>query len=248
MTERYYIGEANVKLGETLSLEQQEAHHLAKVMRIPVGAQVRLFGGGQEFEATVLATRPSVVVRVDRVLTPFTELSGYLIVAVPWLRSSKTEYLVQKLTELGVHEIAVFTAERCTARGDEKKILRLRRIAIEACKQCERSSVPRISARSSTDDVVEWMQHSVRQVVSLAERVDAVIFSRYLKSSHHELPVSSTWPQLGIITGPEGGFSERELAYLAKHTTLASLGRRILRADFAPLVATILVLAEAGEL
>lgn len=248
MTERYYIGDAEVGVGHTLSLDEEEGHHLAKVMRVPVGAQVRVFGAGREFEATVVAIRPSVVVRLDRPLAPLPELPGRLIVAVPWLRSNKTEYLVQKLTELGVHEIAIFRGDRCTARGDETKVSRLRRIAIEACKQCERSAVPQIAAWSSLKEMVGWLQTRVEVLIVLAERVNACPLSRCLKDVKRESRASDGILEAGIIAGPEGGFSEQELEYLSRHALLASLGPRILRADFAPLVATILILAEAGEL
>lgn len=248
MTERYYIGDAEVGLGQTLSLDEEEGHHLAKVMRVPVGARVRVFGAGQEFEATVLATRPSVIVRLDRPLTPLPELPGRLIVAVPWLRSGKTEYLVQKLTELGVHEIAVFRGDHCTARGDETKVPRLCRIAIEACKQCERSAVPQITAWASLKEMVGWLRTRVENLIVLAERTTAFPFSRCLTNMKLRSGMSKGSLQVGVITGPEGGFSKQELEYLSQHATLASLGPRILRADFAPLVATILILAEAGEL
>jgi 16S rRNA (uracil1498-N3)-methyltransferase len=248
MTERYYIDADNPRVGDTLSLDDAESHHLAKVMRVGVGATVRVFGAGREFEATVLSLRPQVVVRLEQEISTLPTCRVQLLVAIPWLRGGKTEFLAQKLTELGVSEIAIFLSQRCVAKGDENKLRRLERVVIEACKQCERADVPRIQSFLAVDDLVTYAARRTKHVIVLAERTCAAPLSETVRNILALARQSNEKPHVALISGPEGGFSSEEMILLTHRATPASLGQRILRADFAPLVSAIVVLTEAGEL
>ncbi len=248
MTDRYYIGRHSPGIGELVTLDSEESHHLVRVMRIKEGEVVRLFGGGREFEGRVERLRPTVRVRIEQELAPISPLQIRLHVAVPWLRGGRTEFLLQKLTELGVEKITVYLAARCVARGDVGKLERLERVVIESSKQCERADVPEVQIHGDLASVLSSFDKERLSCIALAERASAPRLSSLMRSWLETIDHPSAVSGIGIVSGPEGGFAPEELAELEKQGTLASLGPRIFRADFAPLVATAVILAQVGEL
>jgi 16S rRNA (uracil1498-N3)-methyltransferase len=248
MTQRYYIGPNVPAIGERVELDPEESHHLVRVMRTPAGALVRVFGEGREFEARVKTLRPRVVVQIERQLESIPPLRVRLHVAIPWLRGGRTELLVQKLTELGVQEISVYHAERCVAHGTKDKVERLERVAIESCKQCERADIPLIRLQPTLRSLLEYLKDHAGSRLLLAERTEAPRLQSYLHMRQSECGEEFLRDGLALISGPEGGLSPGELTEAEKFATFVSLGPRILRADFAPLVAVAVILAEVGEL
>jgi 16S rRNA (uracil1498-N3)-methyltransferase len=128
-------------------------------------------------------------------------------------------------TELGVDEIALMQAERSVPRWDEprarSRIDRLTRIAAEASAQCERSDIPVIRGPRT---LAGWLD----VIPSAAFRV--VFGAR----AEEKLTLAQTPEQVWCAIGPEGGFSDEELAaFEAAGFMAASLGRRILRVDTA---------------
>jgi 16S rRNA (uracil1498-N3)-methyltransferase len=245
MTERYYIGNQGAKVGDKVVLNRGESHHLSCVMRVNEGDVVCLFGAGKEFEGIVRKLRPAVEIEITKERTPIPPPRIALTVAFPWLRGGKSEWVLQKLTELGVERVILFQSNRSVARGDEAKFQRLEKIAIESCKQCERSDVPLICQMASFSNLLS-LATELGPTVLLAERSSAPLLSRSLKDI---IPVElSRRCPLVIISGPEGGFTPEEIEAAKERVTFASLGPRILRADLAPLVGATVALAMAGDL
>jgi 16S rRNA (uracil1498-N3)-methyltransferase len=102
MAERFFVSDP-LDLG-AIQLEGAEAHHLASVYRLRPGDQVCLFNGdGREYQATVeKVTRRSVELAITAVETPVRELGSHLEVAAPLPKGDRAQFLLEKLTELGV--------------------------------------------------------------------------------------------------------------------------------------------------
>jgi len=163
--------------------------------------------------------------------------------ALPWIKGGKTEFLVQKLTELGAAGVMVYHARREVARGDDSKIERLARVAIEACKQCERVDVPQISSAASLEAAVRRYEQQVPGGFKwlLHERQGQRLLSQAFAAAAQ--PIASVF----IASGPEGGFHPEEIEPVADAMEFISLGPRILRAETAPLAAAAAVLALSGN-
>lgn len=161
-------------------------------------------------------------------------------------KGERTDFVVQKCTELGAADITLFHCSRCVVRLDPKKgaagkLERWQRIAEEAAKQSGRGIIPRVRYLDSYPAMLEEaMQADLK--LFLYETGDRVSMQSVIRQA---LPCKSA----AIITGPEGGF-EPEEAQLAEERgfSVCSMGPRILRCETAPLIPLTAILYETGDL
>ena len=158
-------------------------------------------------------------------------------------KADKFEHVIQKATELGAGEIVAFPSSRCVARLDEKtlakKLERWQKIAASAAEQSGRGRIPQVRAvRSFREAVLE-----------AAERELALFPYENEKTQSLRACLSAGgYQSVSIMTGPEGGFSEEEVAFAGQNgMKICSLGPRILRCETAPLCALSAVMYQAGE-
>ena len=225
MSERFYVNLPLVP-GPFL-LEGPEAHHLAAVSRIRAGAEVRLFNGdGREYPARVThVAKREVSVEILRVEAPARELPFTLEVAASMPKGDRAQFLIEKLTELGVTTFVPLVCHRSNVHPRESKREKLERWVIEASKQCGRNVLMRI------EDVAEWQSY-----VSRLEVDKMRILAHPCKEKKIGNPGAISRP-LTLAIGPEGGFTEDEVALgVASGWETVSLGPRILRVETAALV------------
>lgn len=195
MAERYYAPELTDSLTDWV-LEGDEAHHLLRVRRGKVGETVQLFNGSglrAEAEVVEIGKRTAMLKLAGFHRSPST--SGLVLGSAP-PKGDRLLWMIEKCTELGVLSWTPIMSERTVVHPGETKIDKLRRKVIEACKQCGR------------DDLMEI--HEPRS------------FSAFLASKPKEAvgwildptgaPMSSDSKPNWICIGPEGGWTELELA------------------------------------
>jgi 16S rRNA (uracil1498-N3)-methyltransferase len=223
MSERYYVDQP-LALGP-VGLAGTEAHHLAVVCRVRPGDRVYLFNGdGRQYLAAVTeANKRGVRLEVEAVEEPRRELAFCLEVAAPLPKGDRGQFLVEKLTELGVHDFVPLRTARSVVRP--KDIDKLRRHVIEACKQCGRNVLMGVAP------VTEWKDYAARgdlaPVRLLAHPGGANSGSRFANPKSEDV---------ACAVGPEGGFTDEEVA-LAREAgwRVVSLGPRVLRVETAAL-------------
>src|SRR5262245_31013009 len=144
MADRFHIS-SDLSPGPVV-LTGPEAHHLSHVCRVRPGDAVCLFNGdGREYPGRVVeVTRREVTVEVLSVATPARELPWPLDVAAPLPKGDRTQFLVEKLTELGVGRLTLLSTERSVVHPREAKVEKLHRHVIEASKQCGRNTLMQI--------------------------------------------------------------------------------------------------------
>jgi 16S rRNA (uracil1498-N3)-methyltransferase len=192
MAERYYAPLLPEVGGEAV-LAGDEAQHLLRVMRAKAGAQVALFDGrgGRAAATLVAADRRSAALRIDsRTETP-RPAGPTLGVALP--KGDRASWLVEKGVELGLAELVPILAERGVAGAGESKLDKLRRAAVEACKQSGRDWLPELHAP-----------------LPLAEWLSAGPPGWLLHPQGEPLPIAGAKPARALI-GPEGGWSPAEV-------------------------------------
>jgi 16S rRNA (uracil1498-N3)-methyltransferase len=237
--------------GDRATLGGSEAHHLLHVMRAVVGTSVTLFdGSGAEFDAVVESVRRAeATLRIVERREVDRELPAPLIIGVSLPKGDRQKWLVEKLTELGVTELAPLITERGVAQPTDSAIERLSRSAIEAAKQCGRNRLMRIAAPQNWSAWItnEWLGSSRPSPGDGALERPAAW--RRLIAHPNGKPISETDlcsslpTQLAI--GPEGGLTETEVAAaIAAGWQSVSLGPRVLRVETAAigLAATISLL------
>jgi 16S rRNA (uracil1498-N3)-methyltransferase len=235
---------APLAAGDTRLLPKDVSTHLARVLRARAGQSLTLFdGGGGEYEARIVAIeRGGVRVRVQIELHHAIERESPLAVTLlqALARGERMDFIVQKSTELGVTAIVILGGERSVVRLDEPALARRcehwRAVAISACEQCGRNRVPTIAAAAD--------------LASACARSDASS-SRLLLAADADQTLTALARQTSSITlavGPEGGFSEQELALALQHGFQSCrLGPRVLRAETAPLAALAALQTVAGD-
>ncbi len=229
--------------GETISLRDQPARHIAQVLRLQPGAELCLFNGdGKNYQARLLdCRRDEVRVQLgkDQLAATESPLSTVLLQGI--CRGSRMDLVIQKATELGVGKIVPVDCERSVVRLSQERAARRRShwegIAIGAAEQCGRAMVPEISAPMKLAQAIDSLP---RQSIGLLLNPKA---SRSIRQA-----VAGTG-SVALLVGPEGGLSTAEVdhATTAKFRSV-SLGPRVLRTETAALVALSLVQFCSGDL
>jgi len=216
------------KVGDKISLEKNNEHHLLKVLRFPVGNTITLFNGdGFDYQAIVISTKKTYIVEVLSQQKNETESSLDLTLAQGIAKGEKMDFLIQKAVELGVSRIIPIQTERCVVRLKvdkvAKRINHWQKIANHACGQSGRSIIVDVSLPQTLTELLNKPNHN-----------GFVFHHRATENLHTmEKPTKAT-----ILIGPEGGLSDAEI----KQATNAGfqpllLGKRILRTETASLVA-----------
>ncbi len=222
-------------------LNEDEAHHLTRVLRLQQGATVYAFdGAGIEYECRVAqADKRTVTLEIQHQLTDAVDSPLRLTLAQALVKGDKFDWIVQKATELGVTCIVPLITDNSDIRKAEEraeqKLARWRRIALEAVKQCGRRTLVEIVEPQGFAEFCANDQSELRWL--LAER------------NGQPMPtLAATVNSLSVAIGPEGGWSDAELALAHEYQFNAlQLGRRILRTETAALVALTLAQAHCGD-
>jgi 16S rRNA (uracil1498-N3)-methyltransferase len=227
MADRFYTNSA-LSPGPVV-LQGPEAHHLATVRRFRPGDIVVLFNGdGNEYAAEILnAGRKNVSLQVLRVEQPRRELDFRLEVAAPLPKGDRGDFLIEKLTELGVTDFVPLQTDRSVVHPRDTKLERLQRTVIEASKQCGRNVLMQIH------QLVVWNDYCRR---------DSQAESRLLAHPAAGASIIDRMGNVCVAVGPEGGFTDDEVG-IARSAgwRLVSLGPRVLRVETAALaLATLL--------
>jgi 16S rRNA (uracil1498-N3)-methyltransferase len=200
------------------------------VLRLREGAEVSLFDGeGRAARAEVarISGREVELRVIDP--EPSRESPLALTIAVAPPRGDRMSFLVEKLTELGVSRIVPLQTER--GRSSES-VERWRRVAMEACKQSGRSLAPACE--------------EPRSVASVLDEPGAVLVAH---PGAPPLATGSGIERVLVLVGPEGGWSEKELASArTRGAAFFGLGPRTLRTETAAIAVATLLEYRSGDL
>jgi len=217
--------------GEEISIGENDARYLTRVLRLPVGAPVVLFDGrGGEYEATIAsAGRRDVILAVGSHRPVERESALAITVAQGISRGERMDHVVQKTTELGAGAIVPLVCERGVVRLDENRaaarLEHWQRVAAGACRQCGRNRLPRIAPITAVEDWLAAPADGLRLV--LTPDADRRLTDIEPAGADVDGPVL-------LLVGPEGGLTEQEEA--AAHAAgflPVRLGPRVLRTETA---------------
>tara|TARA_R110002049_G_scaffold2750_2_gene21433 strand:- start:209681 stop:210382 length:702 start_codon:yes stop_codon:yes gene_type:complete len=232
MTRRYFHPELPLG-GGLIQLDNGEAQHAARVMRVSIGDTIILFDGiGNEAEAKVSSVnRRQVCCQCGPATELDRESSISLSLGIALPKPDRAKEMVERLTELGVASVTPIIGDRTQRPPSTSLIEKLRRSVIESCKQCGRNRLM-----------------VVHDPGSLAEFLSGGLFSsnRWIAHPSGAAPVSPRKDlneSVVALIGPEGGWSEEEVAQAISHGFQSvSLGKRILRIETAAAVIAALVM------
>lgn len=223
-----------------LVLQGGTAHYLLRVLRVIPGQTVILFNGnGHDYVSeVVMPGKKDVRLRVLSRLParPESPLRVTLVQALS--RGERMDQTLQKSTELGVVAFQPLITERVEVRIRpeklEKRMEHWRNVVISACEQSGRATIPDVNEPLSLD---QWLGR--------AEETQRLVLE---PGSDNALVNVALESKAEILIGPEGGFSDKELAMLRQCGVLpVSLGPRILRTETAGPAAIAVLQAIGGD-
>lgn len=219
----------------TLSLDGAPANYLANVLRLTIGAEVKLFDDrtGEWLAQVQEAGRKRVVLAVTAYLRPREAVPDLWLLFAP-LKRGPIDWLVEKATELGVARLVPVITARTIV--DRLNLDRLRAHTIEAAEQCDRTALP-------------LLDEPVRLAALLGDWPGgrALLFAD--ETGGAPLLAAAGAGPAAILIGPEGGFTDDERALLraVPQARPVALGPRILRAETAAVAALAVWMAAAGD-
>lgn len=226
------------------NIEGETARHISKSLRMKRGEELTLISpAGVQHDCEIEGFFDDVVsvgVRKSYPCLNEPETNATLYQALP--KGDKMELIIQKCVELGITKIIPVISARCVSRPDEKslkkKLVRWNKIAKEAAQQSRRGIVPEVARAVSFKEAVKSSQEN--DVNLLFYELGGKSIKTILKSKPRKV---------GFFVGSEGGFEEKEVELaLDNGIQTATLGKRILRAETAPIAALSVIMYELNEM
>lgn len=229
--------------GDTIILDGESARHIGKSLRMKVGDMLTVTdGNGEDLGCQIEdITKETVVLKVCYKQASDSEPTCKVTIYQGVPKSSKMEDIIQKCVELGVTSIVPTLTKRCVSRPDDKsankKNQRYQKIALEAAQQSGRGIVPEIAPMKTLKQAIAEDKSDVKIV--------------FFEGGGEKLTdiVKADTTSVSIYIGPEGGFEEAEVeAIESAGGTRATLGKRILRTQTAPVAALTAIMLLTNNL
>jgi len=229
----------DLKENSSVELPSDAAHHCTQVLRYKIGDHLTVFNGdGFDYFATIdKLEKKRCQIKIATKVAPENESPLKINLVQGIARGDKMDLIIQKAVELGVTEITPLFTERCNVKLDEKrldkKLQHWNKTIISACEQSGRAVIPKLNTPVSIDKLSAENIHTI-----------------YLEpTAEKNLPELTIKHSVRLLIGPEGGFSEKDLAYLGSINCIgAKIGSRILRTETAGLAAISILQVCFGDL
>ncbi|MGL5541288.1 MAG: RsmE family RNA methyltransferase [Erysipelotrichaceae bacterium] len=232
--QQYFVKET-LQIQTPFCFDAEQSHHLKNVLRSKVGTVVHVVDGmGTKYVCELQALFDFVEALPLEQVVFSSELPVQITLIQGLLKGERWDFVLQKASELGVHQIVPLQSKRCVVKvlGDNtaKKLARWNKITLEACEQSKRN------AHCTVQEVIDLSQ--VKQYCSALNVVayeDSDFAATSLAKQLHDHPEVTS---ITVVIGPEGGFDKSEIERLeAMGFAQVSLGKRILRAETAAMSA-----------
>lgn len=235
------VSEPNKKF----NIDDTQSHHLIKALRLKEEDLIEVFDGNGNSgicKIVELSNKKCKALRVEDIKKdkpPKRKLTA----VIPFIKRSNFNFMIQKLTEVGVNNFIIYKSDlsdQSIVKKDLGKIFeKIEEITISVCKQCGNNFLPSVSNCSSLEDAIRQIDRYNKTYIFDTEASDYFV--------QEELGDSSS---VTVITGPESGFSKHELEIITKNKDIKKryLGKNILRSETAPIVVSSIIRNHFGRI
>lgn len=221
----------------------ENAKHISKVLRMQKGEELTLVTPDRmECTCEVFSiTSDSVTVDILSKKPCENEPNVFVTLYQALPKSDKMDYIIQKCVELGISRIVPVISSRCVSRPDEKSLAkkkeRWQKIAKQAAMQSRRGIIPEVC------DCI-----SFKKATEQTSQNDKTIIFYELGGESVKTILADNAEKIGMFIGSEGGFEQSEVDLIVKNGgSPATLGKRILRAETAPLAALSIIMYQTNN-
>ena len=239
---RFFIRQNCIE-GDTVTVTGDDAHHIARSLRMAVGETVTVCDmQGNEYDCRITGFDEDVAVYAQIITSTHSDTEPpcriHLFQALS--KGDKLDTVIQKAVECGVYRIIPFESERCIVRvkedAEQRKTERRSRIAAEAAKQSGRSILPEVLPTVSFEEALRMATQSDVALFCYegdgTEPIGRVLDKVMVRDANGKLP------DVSVVIGSEGGFSLKEAKTAIDAGMIPTgLGKRILRTETAPVFA-----------
>lgn len=218
-------------------IDGDEFLHMTKVLRYKVGfkATVCLNDGIERLCTIKQIGKDSALLNVDENIVQDAKHAKVTLFA-GLLKNNKLDFAIQKAVELGVDEIVPFTSRNCAETKFSKE--RANKIALESAKQCGSAYLTKVADLKTFDEI----KHDFC-------KYNQVLFAYENEKENRIKDCAPYGDNVALVVGCEGGFTEDEVKDAVDcGARVITLGKRILRAETASIVASTMLLDSLGEL
>ncbi len=241
---RFYISQP-IEKGKELRLEDTELiHQFSRVFRFETGDRVVIFdGSGFEYEAHfTLLTKKEAVLEIEngKQIKNIPEVELHIFQSI--IKKDNFEFVAEKCTEIGASAFHPIVSERSEKK--DLNIERLKKIVKEASEQCGRAELPEVFQPEKLEMAIS--NFSGRLIVmDLGGKKIPNVFKADPIRNNEASSISNGARKIGILIGPEGGWSETERKFFQEQgIEVMSFGPLVLRAETASIVASSLILLQ----
>ncbi|MDA3029750.1 MAG: 16S rRNA (uracil(1498)-N(3))-methyltransferase [Actinomycetota bacterium] len=223
---------------KTQALDNDEAHHAIKVMRLRIGEEIKISDGEGSWVSGPISEvgKKSLKITVtsngiERIKKP------ELVLVQAMTKSDRNKEMLELITVAGVDRIIPWQADRIS-KWQSNSYDKWSTSIKEASKQSRRVNLPKLEKVMSTKQIIEQM----------AVNVCIVVFHESADQKLSDLNISQSASTIYLIIGPEGGIAEGELEiFKTKGGNLVRLGEPVLRSAHAGFAALASIQTKLGR-
>jgi 16S rRNA (uracil1498-N3)-methyltransferase len=234
---RFFISPENITDAQAI-LSGEQAYQIAKVLRMKTGDRVIVLDNvGWEYEAAVTAVSPKQVnATIVQKREVAAEPANHITLYMSLLKRDKFEWVLQKCTEVGVSRFVPIVTQRSLLQDvdiKENKMARWQKIIQEAAEQSRRGRMPELCQPMTFAEAV----------LGVDTAVALIPWESAKETTIRQVLAGKAAETISLFIGPEGGFAEDEIALAqANGIVPVTLGKRILRAETAAIVASSFIM------
>lgn len=214
---------------ESLTLPESDSQHCVRVLRMKSGDMIEVIDGkGFRYECRLLEahSKRATVEIVNKESIPLCWRNHITIAVAPTKHLDRMEWLVEKMTEIGVNRITPLLCQHSERK--EIKVERIAKIAISAMKQSLKTVLPQIDDMTPIKEVISTFKAEQKFIAYCDKSIPRLLFSNEYQPNLDTI----------ILIGPEGDFSPAEIKLaLENGYKPISLGDNRLRTETAALAA-----------
>ena len=217
-------------VNKNLELSKDDIHHIINVMRMKAGDKIEIVYDENVYLCNLDSVdKNNISYSVLEKLDINNELSKKITIAYALVNENKTDFILQKCTELGANSFIPLYMKNSKIKIDkkeDKKVERWNKITKEAAEQSFRNISPKVSNIMDLKELVK-LDYDLKLIASTTEKE---------KTIKNVLQNYSNYDTILIVVGPEGGIDPEEEDFLVNNEfKKVTLGDSILRCETAPL-------------
>ncbi len=227
------------------NIDDAQSHHLIRALRLKADDLIEVFDGNGNSglcKIEELSNKTCKLLRVEEIKKDPSP-KRKLTVVIPFIKRNNFNFMIQKLTEIGVNNFMIYKSDlsdQSIVKKDHSKIIsKIEEITISVCKQCGNNFLPVVLDFPSLENAIKDIDKNNKVYLFDTEASDYFV--------QEELDNDSS---VTIITGPESGFSQSELKAITDNNNIKKryLGKNILRSETAPIVVSSIIRNHFGRI